>query len=99
MGDEELESIWNKQYSLQEIVDPKNFKSYEELKTKLYKVLGLDGGAAAPTTTAEDDDVAEMDFTPKFRETAPQAIEEAPSQASFANDDDDDLAFFKNLAD
>ena len=99
MGDEELESIWNKQHSLQEIVDPKNFKSYEELKTKLYKVLGLDGGAAAPTTTAEDDDVAEMDFTPKFRETAPQAIEEAPSQASFANDDDDDLAFFKNLAD
>jgi len=101
MGDEELESIWNKQHSLQEIVDPKNFKSYEELKTKLYKVLGLDGGAAAPTTTAEDDNVAEMDFTPKFRESASPTMEEAPSPSTsaFANDDDDDLAFFKNLAD
>lgn len=100
MSDEELEEIWNKQYSLQEIIDPKNFKSYEELKTKLYKVLALDGGSYAPTTTAEDDGPAEMDFTPKFKESAPRSMDETPSPSSFAtDDDDDDLSFFKNLAD
>lgn len=99
MTDEELEAVWTKQYSLQEIIDPKNFKSYEELKTKLYKVLGLDGGAHAPTNTAEDDDASEMDFTPKFRESAPRTMDEAPSPSATADDDDDDLSFFKNLAD
>jgi hypothetical protein len=99
MNDEELEAIWSKQYSLQEIIDPKNFKSYEELKTKLYKVLGLDGGAHAPTTTAEDDDASGMDFTPKFKESAPRAMDETPSPSAMADDDDDDLSFFKNLAD
>jgi len=39
--DEELEQIWNKQHSLQEFLDPKNFKSYEELQTRLNRVLGL----------------------------------------------------------
>lgn len=99
LGDEELEKLWASQNSLQEIIDPKNFKPYAELKAKLYKVLGLDGGRHAPTTTAEDDD-PEMDFTPKFKERAAPAMGEAPSPtASFVSDsDDDDLDFFKSLA-
>jgi hypothetical protein len=101
ISDEQLEEIWNKQHSLQEIVDPKNFKTYDELKAKLYKVLALDGGSPAPTRTAEDDE-AEMDFTPSFKErTAPQ-MDETPSPSfSSSNDDEDDdtLSFFKNLAD
>ena len=104
--DAELENIWKSQHSLQEIVDPKNFKSYSELKAKLYKVLALDGSQHAPTTTAEDDDM-EMDFTPKFKERPAPAQSEAPSptydEASFSSsstsDDDDDLDFFKSLAD
>ena len=39
-SDKELEKIWNQQYSLQEFLSPSNFKSYDELKTKLDKVLG-----------------------------------------------------------
>jgi hypothetical protein len=103
--DAELEKVWQSQHSLQEIVDPKNFKSYSELKAKLYKVLALDGSHHAPTTTAEDDDT-EMDFTPKFKERPAPAQSEAPSptydEASFSSstsDDDDDLDFFKSLAD
>lgn len=99
MSDEEMESIWNSQHSLQEIVDPKNFKSYDELKAKLYKVLALDGGSHAPTHTAEDDE-PEMDFTPKFKESAPSPMDEAPSPGlSSTDDDDDDLSFFKGLTD
>jgi hypothetical protein len=95
--DDQLEMVWKQQYSLQEIVDPKNFKSYEELKAKLYRVLGLDGSNRAPTPAAEDDD-QEMDFTPKFKERSAPKMEETPSPTSM-EDDDDTLSFFKNLAD
>ena len=104
--DAELEKVWQSQHSLQEIIDPKNFKSYNELKAKLYKVLGLDGGAHAPTTTAEDDE-PEMDFTPKFKERSAPTLSEAPApsldESAFdsgsSSSDDDDLDFFKSLAD
>jgi len=102
--DEKLESVWKSQHSLQEIIEPKNFKSYNELKAKLYKVLGLDGSQHAPTTTAEDDE-PEMDFTPKFKERSAPTMDEAPSpqlaESSFSSstNDDDDLDFFKSLAD
>ena len=36
-----LEKIWNQQHSLQQFIDPKHFKSYEELEAKLNKVLGV----------------------------------------------------------
>ena len=92
-----LESIWKKQHSLQELVDPKNFKSYDELKAKLYRILALDGsGSHAPATTAEDDEPAVMSFTPSFKESEAPAIAEAPSP-SFSADDDEDMAFFKKL--
>ena len=38
-GDERLEEIYNGLHSLQEFVDPKNFKTYDELKEKLHKTL------------------------------------------------------------
>ena len=98
LTDEELEAVWKQQHSLQEIIDPKNFKPYEELKAKLYKVLGLDGGTHAPQTKAEDDDEPAMDFTPKFKEKSSPKFDEEPSPA-FDEDDDDSLEFFKSLAD
>lgn len=96
-SDEELETIWKKQYSLQEIVDPKNFKPYEELKAKLYKVLALDGGTHAPQPRAEDDDEQAMDFKPSFKEKPEPRHEEDPSPV-FDEDDDESLDFFKSLA-
>ena len=38
-GDERLEEIYNGLHSLQDFVDPKNFKTYDELKEKLHKTL------------------------------------------------------------
>lgn len=99
--DAAMEDVWNSQHSLKELVDPKNFKSYAELKAKLYKVLALDGSKHAPTGRAAEDDSAEMNFTPKFKERSAPAMEESssPMQSKFADDDDDDMSFFKNLAD
>ena len=56
--DAKLETLWKKEYSLKEFLDPKNFKSYDELKSKLDKVLGLSGTVPVSKTKAED-------FTPK----------------------------------
>lgn len=96
--DAALEEIWKSEMSLKELVDPKNFKSYAELKAKLYKVLGLDGRSHAPTVSAAEDDSVEMNFAPKFKERSAPTMEQS-SSPSMSSDDDDDMAFFKNLAD
>jgi hypothetical protein len=51
--DAKLEDIWKSEHSLKEHLDPANFKSYDELKAKLNKVLGLDGAAPVSRTTVE----------------------------------------------
>lgn len=95
-SDDKLEEIYNQQYSLKEINDPKNFKSYDELKARLYKVLGLDGGTPDTGPSAMDDD-DEEDFKPKFKEKSKPKTEERRAP-SMDEDDDDSLEFFKSLA-
>ena len=53
--DATLEAIWKKEYSLKEFLEPKQFKSYDTLKAKLDKVLGLDG--VAPVKTKAEDTI------------------------------------------
>ena len=53
--DSKLEELWKKEYSLKEFLDPKHFKSYDVLKARLDKVLGLD--AVAPVKTKAEDTV------------------------------------------
>ena len=55
--DSELERIFNEEHSLKELVDPKNFKSYDDLKTKFYRVLALDQAPSTPNTAEEVDDL------------------------------------------
>jgi hypothetical protein len=95
--DEQLEKIWKSEHSLQEFLNPKNFKSYEELKAKLTRVLALEGGIPSASGQSRASVVDEMleSKTPKAA-PAPQA----PKALSTVDDDDDDdaMAFFKNLA-
>ena len=93
--DSEMESIWKKCYSLQEFLAPSNFKSYEELKGKLAKVLGLDGSAAGARANAskkaEDVDLPWDD--------APVAKAKAAAPApKYDEEEDEDMdSFFKKL--
>jgi len=48
--DDELEKIWKSEYSLAELVADKEFKSYDDLKSRLDKVLGA---SDTPKTTVE----------------------------------------------
>lgn len=95
--DDKLESVWQKEHSLQELLDPKNFKSYAELKTKLYRVLDIsdDIPSAGPTTVSEEAD-ADLDLSNLGGNTAEAT--EMPSVSEDVSDDDDDLSIFKELA-
>jgi hypothetical protein len=83
-------------------LDPKNYKSYDELKAKLNRVLG----EGAPMTTAESislDDSA--DYTDPQSSglgmaaatAAAVAAPEIPTAAAAA-EDDDTLSYFAKLA-
>jgi len=52
-GDEsEIKKIWESQYPLREFTDPSNFKSYDELKSRLTLVLGNDVRRSADAPSA-----------------------------------------------
>ena len=53
--DDAMESLWKKQFSLAEIVAPDQFKTYDELKTRLDYVLG-NKKSATPQFEEEDND-------------------------------------------
>jgi hypothetical protein len=85
--DAKLEALWKQEHSLKEFLDPKHFKPYEVLKARLDKVLGFEG-EVAPKTKAEDV------VLNKFNDTALTDID-----AKITSDGDDDLDYFKSLAD
>ena len=85
--DAKLEALWKQEYSLKEFLDPKHFKPYEVLKARLDKVLGFEG-EVAPRTKAEDVVVE------NFNDSALNEID-----AKIAAGGDDDLDYFKSLAD
>ena len=54
----EMERVFNEQHDLEEFIDPKSFKTYDELKTRLDTVLGnIESPAMTAPTSVENDDV------------------------------------------
>jgi hypothetical protein len=88
--DAELEAIYNTEYSLAEFLAPTNFKSYDELKTRLDAVLtgSVTTGKTAAALVEEDT----SDFTPTFKS------EPTPEPASVDDEDDDAMSYFEKLA-
>ena len=84
--DNKIEEIWKKQYSLNDFTAATNFKSYEELKTRLDAVLS---GTVSVGNVVEQMQDEPID-TPKIdtKEVS------APSQES----DDDTMDYFQKLA-
>jgi hypothetical protein len=84
--DEKLESLWKSEHGLKDFTEKKQFKSYDQLKTRLDKVLGFDGVANAPKTKAADSVVSSI------KDDDVSMIDKSIS------DDDGDLDYFKSLA-
>ena len=86
--DKKIENIWKKEHSLKAFLDPSNFKSYEDLKARLSKVL--------------DENIAKVPRAEtKKLEEAPAPTFKSHNEPVSMNDDtdgDDDIEYFKKLA-
>ena len=94
--DAKIETVWNKQHSLQGVVAPDQFKTYEELKAKLDLVLK---GATAPTAeaiSATTNDAEDDHFMEKVKSVQAAPAVSAPESSD--SEEDDTLSYFKSLA-
>ena len=86
LGDDSvIESVWKKQYSLKEFTAPTNFKSYEELKTRLDAVLSGTVSVGNVTDTMDDEPIV----SPK--------VDTKPVESK-QDDEDDTMDYFQKLA-
>jgi len=87
-----LEATYNQLHDLSEFTDPKNYKTYDELKTKLARVLGEESSMGAPTMRQE----SQMNTPapePEYKVAEPITAEQVNLQ-----DDDDTMSYFAKLA-
>jgi hypothetical protein len=84
-NDEKLEALWKSEHGIKEFAEKKQFKPYEQLKSRLDKVLGFDGTASATKTKAVDSVVSSIK-------------DEDVSMIDKSIGDDEDLDYFKSLA-
>ena len=87
-ADDQIKAIWEKQYPLKPFVDPSNFKTYDELKEKLNRVIT----GTQSTTTVDEVDLPPQQSTSSVE--MPKVNESKP-----ASDEDDTLDYFSKLAD
>ena len=85
-----LESVYNQLHDLSEFTNPTNYKSYDELKAKLMKVLGEEATAGAYTVKQE------MQINEPVSTPEPQRLE--PVSADQLSDEDDTMSYFAKLA-
>ena len=93
-GDEsKLEAVYNQLHDLSEFTDPKNYKSYDELKAKLMRVLGEDASMGAPTM-AQTRQMNE----PVYETNVPEPVMPVSAEELNTDDDDDTMSYFARLA-
>jgi hypothetical protein len=91
-----LEQYWNQEHSLSALVDKKEFKSYDDLKNRLDKVLGN----SSSTRAVEEEDEAEAPaYKPKQAPSKQEKEVAWPSGNEVFGEAEEDLPnFFKKLA-
>ena len=90
-NDEAIEQVWDKQYALKPFLAAENFKSYDELKAKLDKVLL----GTRSTGTAEDVTIPPViNVAPVKTET----VDNTSSTPITDEDSDETLSYFSKLA-
>jgi hypothetical protein len=94
-----LENIAMSTKSLSEIISPSKFKSYEELKEKLDRVLGLAGAVANSTAESIADDMEEVPWSGVNKETVAEEPVISSVESTSEVEEDDAMDYFKKLAD
>jgi len=94
--DDELEKLWETQYSLSEFTAPTNFKSYDELQTRLNTVLS---GTTKVGNVTDMQTGSAFDDSPSTTTVVDTKEEPAPTVSmSNTEDDDDTMSYFEKLA-
>jgi len=94
--DDELEKLWETQYSLSEFTAPTNFKSYDELQTRLNTVLS---GTTKVGNVTDMQTGSAFDDSPSVATVVDTKEEPAPTVSmSNTEDDDDTMSYFEKLA-
>src|SRR5208337_357175 len=95
-NDDRLEQVWKDEYSLKEFIAPSNFKTYDELKEKLSKVLSepLSISSIIEKETPSWENDKEGGFLSKGKFLEPKTI---PSLRDLDEDVEDDMAHFQKL--
>ena len=88
-NDDDIEKVWKKQYALTEFTAPTNFKSYDELKTRLSMVLAGTTTVGNVTTLMEDEPVLS---------TVSVDTKEEPAPTVSVEDEEDTIDYFQKLA-
>tara|TARA_B100000085_G_scaffold125666_1_gene114305 strand:+ start:444 stop:1334 length:891 start_codon:yes stop_codon:yes gene_type:complete len=85
-SDDAIKAIWEKQYALKPFLAPDNFKTYDELKEKLIRVI---------SGTRKTETVENVDLPPQTN----GSVKSKPVNTPSAGDEDDDtLSYFSKLA-
>ena len=87
--DEKLEKTWKSQFSLVEFVSPGNFKTYDVLKARLDKVLGIQD-TSEEVVASSPQPVAPASATPSVSESVEDKLAE--------DDDEEGMSYFEKLA-
>lgn len=97
--DGELELIWKREYALAPFIERKMFKTYDEIKNRLNKVLDLEGKPRNESASAWDEP-SEEHAAPVVPRAAAKPLPKATPKDAPAWDDteDADLAMFEKLA-
>ena len=93
--EEKLEEVVSSLHSLSAIIAPEEFKSYEELKEKFDRVLGLTGATSTSTAESIAEDLDEVPWSDVNKEPV---AEEPVIQSADSNDSEDAMDYFKKLA-
>lgn len=94
--DAKLEDLYKRLFKLQEFLDPKNFKSYQELEKKLVDVLGAEavfGAGAVPSQTVQPVSSKTVEAAAK-----PEAASIQAEDAGSDEEDEGSLSYFAKLA-
>ena len=93
--EDKLNEVVASMHSLSDVISPSEFKTYDELKEKFNRVLGLTGATATSTAESVAEDMEEVPWSDVNKEP----VAEAPVIQSASDDDSEDaMDYFKKLA-
>jgi hypothetical protein len=98
-NEEQINSVFSQVHSLSAVISPDEFKSYEDLKEKLERVLGTVGSTSTAESVAEDLEEVPWSNVNTASTASEPVIESAEVSAGVtASSEDDAMDYFKKLA-